>query len=196
MLTRLLKNACAGLLLACVPALAQDVGTPTAPAKPDVKAIGDWFVRCYPVQSASPCDVFQEQDSQATRQRILSLSFAYVPSADRHAIQITVPLEIAIQKGLVIQTDSYTSPTLKYRMCNRDGCFVQAVVDNALVEALARTDTGGKVSIVADNGKNYALPFSLKGFAAAHDEMVSEARAKAKAPAAAPAAAGAPAATP
>jgi invasion protein IalB len=178
-------------------AMAQDVGTPTTPAKPDVKTIGDWFVRCYPVQSVSPCDLFQEQDSQASHQRILSLSFAYVPSADKHAVQITVPLEISIQKGLTVSTDSYTSPVLKYRMCNRDGCFVQMMMDNSMVEALARGGASGKVSIVADNGKSYALPFSLKGFAQAHDEMVSQARAKAKAPAAAPAAdAAAPAATP
>jgi len=33
---------------------------------------------------------------------------------------------------------------------------------------------------VADNGKAYGLQFSLKGFAAAHDDMVAQARAKAK----------------
>ena len=42
--------------------------------------------------------------------------------------------------------------------------------------------------IFADNGKSYALNFSLKGFAAAHDDMVTQARAKAKKPADSPAA--------
>jgi hypothetical protein len=32
---------------------------------------------------------------------------------------------------------------------------------------------------VGDNGKSYGLQFSLKGFSAAHDDMVSQARAKA-----------------
>ena len=45
---------------------------------------------------------------------------------------VTVPLEVSLPKGVVIQTDSYTSPTLKYRMCTRDGCFVQTAVDNAI----------------------------------------------------------------
>ena len=40
---------------------------------------------------------------------------------------------------------------------------------------------------MADSGKTYALNFSLKGFAAAHDDMVSQAKAKAK-PVAKPAA--------
>ena len=66
---------------------------------PDVKPVQDWFVRCFPVQSPSPCDMFQELDDQRTRQRVVSLSFAYVPSLDRHALQITVPLEVSIRQG-------------------------------------------------------------------------------------------------
>ena len=37
---------------------------------------------------------------------------------------------------------------------------------------LAKSGPDAKVNIVADNGKTYALNFSLKGFAAAHDDMV------------------------
>jgi len=33
---------------------------------------------------------------------------------------------------------------------------------------------------VADGGKSFSLPLSLKGFSAAHDDMVTQARAKAK----------------
>jgi invasion protein IalB len=99
---------------------------------------------------------------------------------DRHLLQITVPLDISIQKGLTIQSDSYTSPVLKYRMCTRDGCFVQMAADNALVAALAKSGPEAKLNIVGDNGKSYGLQFSLKGFAAAHDDMVAQARAKAK----------------
>jgi invasion protein IalB len=168
---------------------------PDAPGRPEVKTVEDWFVRCFPMASPSPCDMFQEQDARETRQRILSLSIAYVPSMDRHALQVTVPLDVALQKGLTIQTDSYTSPVLKYRRCDRNGCYVEQAIDNSLVEGLAKSGAAGKINIVADNGKAYPLGFSLKGFAAAHDDMVAQARAKAKSvdKAAAPAA---PAATP
>jgi invasion protein IalB len=132
--------------------------------------------------------VFQEIANK-NRQRILSLSVAYVPSRDRHLLQITVPLDVSIQKGLTIQTDSYKSPVLKYRMCTREACFVQIAPENAVIEALAKSGPDAKINIVGDNdGKNYAIIFSLKGFSAAHDDMVSQARAKAKpATAAAPA---------
>lgn len=169
-----------GLTLAAGAALAQQAPAAEAPGRPDVKTVGDWTVRCFPIQSPSPCDIFQEQDYQKTGQRVLSISIAYVPSMDKHAIQISVPLDISIQKGVTLQTDAYTSPTLKYRRCDRNGCYIEMAVDNALVEGLAKSGAQGKVNIAADNGKNYTLNFSLKGFAQAHDDMVAQARAKAK----------------
>jgi invasion protein IalB len=196
----ILFGAFAGILLASGAALAQQAPAPDAapagPGRPEVKTVGDWFVRCYPVQSPSPCDVFQELDNQTTRQRVLSISIAYVPSLDRHAIQITVPLEVSLPRGLTIQTDSYTSPVLKYRMCTREGCFVQMAVDNAMIESLTKAGPAGKINIVADSGKIYGLNFSLKGFAAAHDDMANQNRAKAKPIAKAGDAPAAPAATP
>lgn len=166
----------AALAQAAAPAAA----APAAPGRPDVKTVGDWMVRCFPIQNPSPCDVYQELDDQRTRQRVLSISLAYVPSLDKHGIQITVPLEVSIPKGLVIKTDSYTSPAFKYRMCDRSGCFVQTAVDNAAIDAIARSGPDAQMVIYADNGKQYNLRFSLKGFAAAHDSMVEQARAKAK----------------
>jgi len=175
----ILSAACAGLLLSCGGAVAQQADA--GPGRPEIKPVGDWFVRCFPIQSPSPCDMFQELDSPASKQRVLSISLAYVPGVDRHAIQIMVPLEIAIQKGVTIKTDSFTSPQLKYRRCDRNGCYIETPVDNNFVEAIGRSGgEKGKVNIVADNGKSYALDFYLKGFSAAHDDMVSQARAKAK----------------
>ena len=170
-------GACAGLFLASA-ALAQ---APDAAAQGhlDVKKVDDWFVRCTPAPSPSPCDMYEELDSKAG-QRVLSLALAYIPSLDRHALQITVPLDVSIPKGLTINTDSYNSPALRYRRCDRNGCYVETAVDNGMVELLAKSGPEGKLTITADNGKTYSLRVSFKGFAAAHDDMVSEARAKAK----------------
>jgi invasion protein IalB len=98
--------------------------------------------------------MFQELDSPTTKQRVLSISLAYVPGVDRHAIQIMVPLEIAIQKGVTIKTDTFTSPVLKYRRCDRNGCYVETPVENSFVESIGRSSgEGGKINIVADTGK-------------------------------------------
>lgn len=188
----LVAGACAGLLLIPAAALAQASAEP--PGRPEVKEIGSWSVRCFPVESPSPCDMYEELQDKNTRQRVLSLSLAYVPKMDRHAIQITVPLGVALQNGVIIQTDNFTSQPLRFRQCDRSGCFVQMMLDNASVTALTKSGPQAKVKVVADGGKPIDLSFSLDGFAAAHDSMVAQARAKAKDPAPAPAAAEAPAA--
>ncbi len=186
-ISHVLMSAGLGVMLAAGAALAQGADGPAAaagsaqPGRPDVKTVGDWFVRCFPVQSPSPCDVYQEMDDPRTRQRVVSVSLAYIPSLDRHVIQVTVPLEVAIPKGIVIQTDSFTSQPLPYRMCTREGCFVQTPIDNPTIEAISKSGPDGKIKIVADNGKSYDLKISLKGFSGAHDQMVSDAKAKAKA---------------
>src|SRR5688572_32485423 len=110
-----LMGAFAGLVLGAAAASAQQA--PAAPARPDVKTVGDWQVRCFPVDNTNPCDMFQESVNQQSRQRVLTFSLAFVPSMNRHILQITVPLDVALQKGLTIQTDGYTSPVMKYRMC-------------------------------------------------------------------------------
>jgi len=175
-----LFGALAGLLFASSAAFAQQAAPAAGSAPPDVKPVQDWFVRCFAVDSPNPCDMFQELDSQTTKQRVLLLSMAYIPGLDRHVLQIVVPLDISIPKGVTIKTDSYTSPVLKYRRCDRNGCYVETPVDSALVAGLTKSGPAAKVNIVADNGKAYGLNFSLKGFVEAHDEMVAKARAKAK----------------
>ena len=172
-----------GVMLASGGAQAQaPAQAPQAPGKLDMTQVEDWQVRCSPVASPSPCDMFQELANKDRNQRILAISVAYVPSVDRYALTVAVPLGISIPKGLVLQTDSYTSPSLHYRRCDRDGCYVEAPADKALIEGLAKSSPDGKAkaNIVVDNGKSYGLIFSLKGFAQAHDDMVSKAKAKAK----------------
>jgi len=150
--------------------------------RPEVKEIGDWSVRCFPMDSPSPCDMYEELDDKNSHQRVLSVSLAYIPKMDRHAIQISVPLGVALPKGLVIQTDSFTSGTLRYRRCDRQGCYVEMVLDNAAVDSLAKSGPNARIKIVADGGKPFDMRFSLNGFAAAHDSMASQAREKAKDP--------------
>ncbi len=198
-ISRILAGIALGVMAASGAALAQAPAAPAAQAAPsgppEVKNIGDWIVRCFPINSPSPCDMFQEQDAKETRQRVVSVSIAFIPNLDRHAIQIAVPLEVSLPKGLVIQTDSFTSKALPFRRCDRMGCYVEMPIDNGAIANLSKSGPAGKIKIVADSGKSFDLALSLKGFAAAHDSMVEQARAKAKAaPAPAAPAAGAPAA--
>lgn len=171
----------AGLLLP-IPALAQTPAAPQsgAPLTPtDVKPVGDWTVRCFPVASTSPCDMYEELDDKNSRQRVLGVSIAYVPSSDRHVAQIAVPLGVAIGSGAVIKTDSYTSPKMPFRRCDREGCYVELLFPQTIIDSLAKSGPEASVDIVADSGKSFALRFSLNGFAGAHDSMSALAKQKA-----------------
>jgi invasion protein IalB len=180
-----LMGAAAGLLLAAGTALAQAPAGPDAPGKPDIKTVGDWQVRCISGHSPNPCDLFWQQVDPRSGQQVVAVSIAYLPSADRHLMQVSVPLGVSLPRGLTIQTDSYTSPMMHYRMCSHDGCYVQRPVDNGLIESLAKSGPDAKVNVADESGKIFSLPLSLKGFSGAHDEMVSEAKSRAKPPTAA-----------
>jgi invasion protein IalB len=178
------------------PAAAPAGGAPLQPS--ETKTFGDWTVRCYPIASPSPCDMYELLANKQNNQRVMSLSIAYLPSGDKHVIQVAVPLGILVPKGLFIESDTFNSQMLHYRRCDRGGCYVEMLFDNAAVNALATASGPAKIKIVADNGKVFEIPFSLKGYADAHGAMVDLARKKTaeKPPPAAPPRAPAAPATP
>ncbi len=167
----------AALFLAvAAPALAQTApqqpARPAAPLEPnETKVVGDWMVRCFPVKSPSPCDMFELLADKKSGRRLMSFSIAYIPSQDRHAIQIALPLGVALAKGVFITSDSYNSPQMRYRRCDRMGCYVEGLIDNASIDALSRSPSGAKVKFSAYGGQTIDLPFSLKGFVEAHSTM-------------------------
>ena len=154
-------------------------GASGAPMTPnETKPFGDWTVRCFPVATPSPCDMFELLANKTTGERVMSVSIAYMPTGDKHVIQIAVPLGIAIQKGLILSTDSYVSPQLHYRRCDRGGCYVEMLIDSQTIGALAASTGSAKIKIVADGGKVFEIPFSLNGFSDAHGAMQDLARKK------------------
>ena len=175
--------ASAFVALMAAPALAQDQSQPATSAATqapmganETKNVGDWLVRCFPVKSPSPCDMFELLADKKTGQRVLSLSIAYIPSQDRDAIQIALPLGVALSRGVIMSADTFATQQMRYRRCDRMGCYVEGLVDNATIDNLARSQSGAKVKFTAYGGQTYDLPFSLKGFSEARDTMVGLAR--------------------
>jgi invasion protein IalB len=197
--TNLLACAAFGLTLLTGAALAQQAAAP----QPEVKRIGDFSVRCYPVKSVAPCDLYEDRVNKETNQRVVSFSLAYMPAGNRYILAVSVPLGVAIEKGLIITGAGYTSPALPFRRCDGGGCYVELAVPKDLVDQFAKLGSDVKIRVTPDSGKVFDFPFSFDGFTAAHDEMVASNKAKGMsaealqaaqaAQAAAPAAAAAPA---
>ena len=152
------------------------------------KTIGDWAVRCFDVKSMAPCDIFYALANAETKQPIVTISIAYFPARNQNAINIRVPLGMSIAKGVVLAASAYTSQTISYRRCNQNGCFVEGIVPNEVMNGLKRSGPAGKMKVTPYGAKEVELPFSLKGFNAAYSEMVELSKGKASSQAVAPAA--------
>lgn len=171
--------AFAAALLAA-PAFAQDDGDaqpqqqPQAnqPLKPsEVKEFGDWTVRCFPVKSATPCEMLELRIAKKSGQRVLGVTLAYVPQRDAHVLQVAVPLGVSLANGLLINADTWKSPVLKFRRCDQGGCYVETAIGNDVISSLGRA-TKAEVDVVSVDSKRFPLIFSLKGFTDAHNALV------------------------
>jgi invasion protein IalB len=167
-----------GLALAAKPK--QPAAAPAASGG-GIGKYGDWEVRCFQVQSPAPCDMVQLLTQKNSGNRVMSLSIAFAPQAGRHLAQFVLPLGVSLPKGATLTAGSYTAPHLLYHHCNKTGCFIEGTIEDAIIDALGKSDVQAKMTIVSDAGKPFSIPFSLRGFAQAHDSMVALARQRATA---------------
>ena len=149
------------------------------------RRFGEFVVRCAPVKSVAPCDLYEERGDKNTGQRVIGFSIGFMPSTSRYIMQVAVPLGVDVNKGLSITDGKYTSPALPFRRCDRTGCFSEVAVDKTLIDAFAKMGSDSKIKVTADGGKIYDFTFSFEGFSAAHEDMVAQNKAKAAAPEAA-----------
>jgi invasion protein IalB len=184
MFRNLARCAFVGALLAALPgvALAQPAPAPAPDAQPAAappgapqysinQNVGDWVVRCVQttVKSPAPCEVMQTTVNKDSKQRISAFSLAYVPSRDAYAVQVVVPTGVALSKGLQL------APALngaKFNRCERDGCYVEMLLDNAAVASLSAAGKSTTIGVIGYGQANeIKLPVSLTGFPEALDRM-------------------------
>jgi len=151
-----------------------------------MKTFSGWDVRCYPVQSPAPCDMWEAIAFKQGGQLAVSVSIVYVPSRDAHLLQFVVPLGIDLQKGAKGMVGGYTSDTWKFHHCDRIGCYIIVQDGDAIVNAMRGADQL-KVQVTQFHGKSADLTVPLKGFGEAHAALVEFAKQKATSGAAAPA---------
>lgn len=164
-------------------ALAQDDGqaqqqqarkpmTPTT-----MKSFSGWDVRCYPVQTPAPCDMWEAIAFKKGGQLAVSVSIVYVPSRDEHLVQFVVPLGIDLQQGAKAMAGGFSADGLRYHHCDRIGCYIIVPQANGLINAL-RSQQTFKVRVVQFHGKPVDLTVPLKGFNEAHTALVDLAKQK------------------
>jgi invasion protein IalB len=164
---------------------AGDAGTPPNPAAQQFSVntpIGDWAVRCAQttVKSPAPCDVIQLTVNQDSKARVMSFSLAYLPSRDTYAMQVIVPTGVALTRGMIVSAGTVALQGVKFTRCERDGCYSEALIDAAAVNALSAAGATTSVTVVGYGQSNEVnLPVSLNGFADALNRMRTLARERA-----------------
>jgi invasion protein IalB len=164
------------------PPAAPAEGQPAAPAQPQYsinQSVGDWVVRCVQttVKSPAPCEVMQTTVNKDNKQRISAFSLAYVPSRDAYAVQVVVPTGVALSKGLQLGTALNGA---KFNRCERDGCYVEMLLDGAAVASISAAGKSTTIGVVGYGQSNeIKLPVSLTGFPEALDRMKGYAKERA-----------------
>ena len=144
------------------------------------KNVGDWLVRCFPGKSAAPCDMLYVLAFKKTGEMLLYMRMQYAPAQDKQLLTIGVPLNVSFARGVVVTTDSGATQPMPFGRCDRSGCYVSSLIENAAIDAIERSPAAKtKVVFAGATGKVATLPFPLNGFAEARKTMVDLAKGRA-----------------
>lgn len=169
----------AGLLMAgAAMAAGEEQGAPQPTLN---KQIGDWTVQCFEQGGATSCRMNEILINKKTSMRVLSLTVLYVPERKTALLEAVVPLNVALQNGVTISADTFTSGTLQYNICVQQGCQTVLPVDGNVVASLGRATKGAVEVVDYSTGKKIKIGFPLQGFSEAYQTVVSSTRAPASA---------------
>jgi invasion protein IalB len=145
------------------------------------QTVGDWVVRCIQngLKSPAPCEMLQVTVNN-NKQRVSSISIAYVPSRDSYALQLVVPIGVSLAKGVSLAAGDHSLNGMHFTRCERDGCYAEFISDQATINALQAVGKRTNVTVVGyGTDKTVPLPVSLNGFPEAIDRMKTYAKDKA-----------------
>jgi invasion protein IalB len=161
------------LVLGGVAFVAWNFASPAVSEMPTAATFGfqDWLVRCQAVKNDVGCGMSQQILDQRARQPILQLHLARAPSGNGHQLVVVLPLGVSVPGGIVLQAGD-AKRNVAFTQCLPGGCVAPLAVDEALIDIL-KSAKDGRVGVADRAGKTVAVPFSLKGFAAAFEKMES-----------------------
>ncbi len=134
---------------------------------------GDWKVTCVERENALPCEMTQSLIDSTSGQTVTHFSLAYSPVDEAYAIQISVPLGVKLEGGMVIKAGETVVEGIRFSRCLPGGCLIEAKLEDPLLGAMS---AGGEaaIAVVDASGQAVSLPYSLNGFADAKAQLVKE----------------------
>ena len=140
----------------------------TQQAEPYIKErIKDWNLKCIePIDSIERCEanqiIFNQKQQPVAEISIFKLPKGQIAAA---AATIIVPLETALNEGLVLEMQDLEPKKYQFKFCNSIGCYSQI---GLTIEELEALKSKGKASIflkhLSSGDQQIVIPISLSGF--------------------------------
>ena len=140
----------------------------TQQTEPYIKErIKDWNLKCIePIDSIERCEanqiIFNQKQQPVAEISIFKLPKGQIAAA---AATIIVPLETALNEGLVLEMQDLEPKKYQFKFCNSIGCYSQI---GLTIEELEALKSKGKASIflkhLSSGDQQLVIPISLSGF--------------------------------
>ena len=140
----------------------------TQQTEPYIKErIKDWNLKCIePIDSIERCEanqiIFNQKQQPVAEISIFKLPKGQIAAA---AATIIVPLETALNEGLVLEIQDLEPKKYQFKFCNSIGCYSQI---GLTIEELEALKSKGKASIflkhLSSGDQQIVIPISLSGF--------------------------------
>ncbi|WP_457580029.1 invasion associated locus B family protein [Ensifer canadensis] len=131
-----------------------------------------WALQCVE-QGKEPvrCQISGSTLSGDAKQVILVMSLAFRPDGKTVAMQMAVPLGVALKDGVKINVAGGYETAMALSRCTPQGCLVEGAVAPALIEAM-KAKAAATVTVATPEGKAIPITLSLSGFTDAYTALV------------------------
>ena len=136
-------------------------------------AFEDWIVVCVSREQGLPCEMSQQLVNGQTGSVVTKFSIAYSPTAEKHALQIALPLGVWLEPGIALNVGDMSVTDIKFSRCMPQGCMIEAVLEDPMLAEMKKSGNG-QVILFDRNKQKIGLPFSLNGFADANAKLLSQ----------------------
>ncbi|HWD29614.1 MAG TPA: invasion associated locus B family protein [Rhizomicrobium sp.] len=135
----------------------------------------DWRVTCPKLSDKdTSCEMqLDVPDEKRTTELARLQLFKSKETGATPTLLITVPYNTLLDAGIGLQFNKDKATVYQFEICNDFGCVVRIKFDDALAASMGSAQSA-RILVAGLDGKPAALPFSLKGYAAAHKAFVSD----------------------
>ncbi|HEV7306116.1 invasion associated locus B family protein [Ensifer sp.] len=144
---------------------AEQKAKPAEPQKAAANRFKQWELQCVELDKQPVrCQISSSTLSPDGKQAILVLSLAYRPDGKSVAMQMAVPLGIALKDGVKLKVKDGYGATMAVSRCTPQGCLIEGPAEQALIDSMA-AKAEATVTVMTPEGKAIPIALSLSGFA-------------------------------